>query len=223
MKECETSNHQDGINIPVRSIGLVSAGALAILVVVFISGYFLGKKSALEKLGKTVERDSLADQIFVALCGVADCKEGPVTTELDDEVVDEQETSIPAREQISEPATQAENAIINVEEVASSHKSDVPGPVQEIAESSKDSNERYQAELIGFGTLQGAKRFTQRLEKKQIPVTVNKRVSKTARGRTVTWYQVVTGSYTDKDELVRLVNTIKQQERLNDVRIVAIT
>lgn len=225
MKQYEKNNYQDGIVIPVRYIGLVAAGSLLILGTVFMSGYFLGKKKAFETFCKTAERDSLADQIFVALCGVADYKESQAPAELD-EVVDEQETPVSTHEGPSEVIVQADKVASDVENTIEAVAQQIIVQPQEAvliqeAQIIHDASESYHAELIGFGTLQGAKRFAQRLEKKQIPVTVNKRVSKTAKGRIVTWYQVVTKPYTNKDELVSLVNIIKQQERLNDVRIVS--
>ncbi len=207
---------QEGIVIPARYTGLLAASVVVILVSVFMGGYFWGKKHALEEtFCKSTERDSLADQIFVALCGAADSKDANQSTNNDelDEVVEEQETTVLVAGDSAE-APQVD-----------SHHTDEPTTIsEEIVEQPTVSSENKipcYAELIGFGSLSGAERFAQRVRtKNHIPVSVKKRTSKTAKGRTVTWYQVVTDQYAEEQELVALVNIVKQQERLNDVRIV---
>jgi len=80
----------------------------------------------------------------------------------------------------------------------------------------------YYAQLVGFGTTKKAKQFVERLEKDKIVAYVRERKSKTARGKVINWYQVVTDPYTDKDALIALVEKVKIKERLHDVRIVTI-
>jgi len=78
----------------------------------------------------------------------------------------------------------------------------------------------YYAQLAGFGNKQSAYRFAQKLIKKKIPVIVNAIHSKTMRGKSITWYQVVTESYSTKKELAALVEQLKETERLKDPQIV---
>ena len=61
--------------------------------------------------------------------------------------------------------------------------------------------------------------FAQRLQQRDVPVEVKNRHSKTAKGKKVTWYQVVTASFSNKDELEKVVDEVKERERLKDVRI----
>ena len=78
----------------------------------------------------------------------------------------------------------------------------------------------YHAQLAGFGNKESAQRFAQKLIKKKIPVIVNAVHTKTNRGKSITWYQVVTESYSTKEELVALVEQLKETERLKDPQIV---
>ena len=86
---------------------------------------------------------------------------------------------------------------------------------QELTEGS------YYAQLVGFGTKKAAERFVQHLVKKNIVSEVKKRISKTAKGKVISWYQVVTPTYSDKVELEALVAKLVKEEKLNDTRIVA--
>lgn len=79
---------------------------------------------------------------------------------------------------------------------------------------------QYYAQLAGFSSLRPAEAFVTRLNKKQIPVLIKERTSKGAKGRLVTWYQVVTEPYEDQDALNSVVAILKKEEKLHDVRIV---
>ena len=59
------------------------------------------------------------------------------------------------------------------------------------------------------------------MAKKNIVSEVKKRISKTAKGKVISWYQVVTPTYSDKVELEALVAKLVKEEKLNDTRIVA--
>ena len=78
---------------------------------------------------------------------------------------------------------------------------------------------QHYAQLAGFSSLKNAEAFVVRLNKKQIPVLIKERVSRTAKGRSVTWYQVVTEPYEDQDALNSVVDILKKEEKLHDVRI----
>jgi hypothetical protein len=74
-------------------------------------------------------------------------------------------------------------------------------------------------QLIGFGTEKAAQKFVQKLALKNIETFVKKRISKTAKGRTVYWYQVVTPPYDNKETLTLLVNKLAKEERLSGIYI----
>lgn len=80
---------------------------------------------------------------------------------------------------------------------------------------------RFFAQLIGFGTEKAAHAFSQKLNQQYIPTYVKKHANKTAKGRVVNWYQVVTEPYEDRKELAALVEKVSIQEKLKDVVISA--
>jgi septal ring-binding cell division protein DamX len=95
-------------------------------------------------------------------------------------------------------------------EQASAEESEVVGP-----------NAEYFAQLAGFGTARAAQQFAQRLLRKEIQVVVKKRQSRSARGKFVSWYQVVTEKFDDRDQLEALVQRLEKEEKLKGVHIVS--
>jgi preprotein translocase subunit SecA len=78
---------------------------------------------------------------------------------------------------------------------------------------------QYYAQLIGFCTEKSAQKFVQKLASKGIETEIKKRKSKTAKGKVSYWYQVVTSFYSDKDELIALVQRISQEENIKGTSI----
>lgn len=79
----------------------------------------------------------------------------------------------------------------------------------------------YYAQLIGFGTPWAAHQFVNHITKKGFSAKVEKRVSRTTKGKKICWYQVVTDMYTDKVYLEDIVDMLTKQEKLKGVRIVS--
>jgi hypothetical protein len=214
-KEDVIPSSQHSVTISLRVFGWIVASMIVLVIVAFTTGYFWGKKRALEVFCYTTERASLSDHIYATLCGIPEFKEeggGDTVGDADeheDEAV-ESSREVATKESPSEPALAPDHTSQHV--VIPQNSTDDP--------QQKEEQPKYYAELIGFGTKSGAQRFAARLHKNNIQVTIDERVSKTSRGRTVRWYQVITPSY-DKETLIAQVNSIKQQERLHDVRVVA--
>jgi len=78
---------------------------------------------------------------------------------------------------------------------------------------------QYYAQLIGFGTEKSAHLFVNKLAAKGIQTEIKKRVSKTVKGKTSYWYQVVTPLYSNKDDLSQLVDKITKEENIKDATI----
>jgi len=78
----------------------------------------------------------------------------------------------------------------------------------------------YYAELIGYGTEKAAHKFSEKIAHKGIETVVKKHTNRTAKGRMVNWYQVVTIPY-KRHELESLVKKLEKEEKLNDVRLKA--
>jgi cell division protein FtsN len=90
---------------------------------------------------------------------------------------------------------------------------------QNIATPDEGEQKHYYAQLIGFGTEKAAEQFVKRLASNGVTTEIKKRVSKTVKGRTSYWYQVVTTAYANKDDLSRIVDKLVKEEKLKDVCI----
>ncbi len=88
-----------------------------------------------------------------------------------------------------------------------------------VTDIQNETTQQFYAQLIGFGTEKAAQKFVQKLQLKDIETFVKKRISKTAKGKTIYWYQVVTSPYDNKEQLITLVSRLTKEERLSGVRI----
>lgn len=199
-----TEAQSDCLSIPKRHASLLIAGFLALLFFTFITGYFWGKRTAVEQLTSKIEEELLADQINSSFYHMQDKATTP-------RPVVEQEMPV-----VLEPSDSDDGSSDrHVEENQIEQQS-----VQELAEDIESELEsRYYAQLIGFGTHGAANRFAQRVQK-NIPVEVRRRVSQSAKGKKRVWYQVVTHPFESKQELVAVVEKVSKKERLNGVQIV---
>lgn len=93
-------------------------------------------------------------------------------------------------------------------------------PVAEVVNKAQES--RYYAKLIGFGSKNSATAYVQRLAQRGIIVNIVERQSKSARGKTQIWYQVVTQPL-PKDELTCIVNKLTAKDHLTDVTIIELS
>jgi len=98
-----------------------------------------------------------------------------------------------------------------------------PQPIEtiELATHSELPTTFYYGQLIGFGTEKAAHLFVNKLASKGIDTEIKKRVSKTVKGRTSYWYQVVTPAYSNKNDLIVLVDRIAKEENIKDASICA--
>lgn len=201
VDQCECSKNNVVI-IGMRSLSLLVSAVIVLCFFIFMTGYFLGKRSAYEDVAGVLVQDSLSDRVYASMCsiyGYKDEKASAEEQELETEVAEaDQEAETPAT---AEPATQPAEA-----EVATQ-----AAPAADAV--------HYYAQLAGFGSLQSAEQFARKLRKKNIKVSVAQRRSKSARGKTVSWYQVVTGSYADRNQLDSLVSRLQKEEKLHDIRV----
>jgi len=179
-----------GLFVPNRQLSSIVAFIMLIPFVSFLAGYFFGGQHSAEEFTSKIEQESFTDQIYASLC-------------------------------VTQPEKEADNYVVAD---AAGQQVEQPKESVEVVEVSPveptDPQESYYAQLIGFGTSQAANRFVQRMEKKGISTQIKVRKSKTANGRVVSWYQVVTEPYSDKNQLTQLVEKIKKEEKLNDAPIV---
>jgi hypothetical protein len=202
----EPTKENESINVSLsnRQASLLLAAGLLVLFFSFITGYFWGKQNAVSQFCMSVEQSSFADRIYTSMCEISET-EVPTTS---DTVAanDEQTNEVVAEPEIQKSVEQeAETAPL----VASVDQAVVAQPTI-----------FHYAQLAGYGTPQQAEKFAQKLRKKGLPVKVETRKSKSSKGKTKSWYQVVTTNFTDKKELETLVARISKEEKLSGVRIV---
>lgn len=200
----------EGLFIKNRHISFVVAGLLFVSFCVFMGGYFWGQKNAVESFTNKIGQESFSDQIYSSVCSL--CDNGDI--ENNGEAEEGEEAEAPAESGQENPAnttTQATSAPVMQDE-----KNDV---VEESEVESAQS--QYYAQLVGFGTAHAAQQFAQRLARKDITVLVKKRTSRTAHGRFIAWYQVVSEKFDDKSELMQFVGKLKAEEKLKDIQVVA--
>jgi len=162
---------------------------------VFIAGYFFGKKRTVEKFYNKIDQDSLADHIYYSVCSIYDNNEEAVKQESTEE-----SSSVVAKVAVASNLQQPQN--------------------EQVLAKSKVSQEHFYAELIGFGTARAAQRFVAKLKQQGFSVVLRRRKSRSSKGKTIVWYQVITEKFDNKSDLIAFVDIIKDKERLKGVRIV---
>ncbi len=196
-----SENASNYLLLSMRQLSFVVAGNIILLFTAFILGYFWGQRYAVEQFVDKIDNDSFADQISSSLFSL------------------QKNSAIPEDIMQSVDTTTSEQSCFSKE-------LDKPDTMTHVVHnvtantSTVSLTSYYYAQLIGFGTLKAANRFVNRLQQKNIPVEVKKRISRTARGKKITWYQVVTKKYNDKSVLEKLVAILKKDEKLKDPCII---
>ena len=216
----DSRSTKSGIFLTGRQVSLMVSSGVMLSFCVFITGYFLGKKKAVEKFYSKIDQDSFADQIYYSMCSMYD-KGGFKGADSQDSSLENNSAYI--ENDVHSPLLSAETVLHPVDtyhdfplnRVLVAQKKDK----KDVQESKVEG--QFYAELIGFGRKQSAHRFANKLTNQGLTVSVKNRRSKTARGRVIVWYQVVTGTFGDKNDLIALVDDISAQEKLKDVRIVS--
>jgi hypothetical protein len=201
-KICLCSSDQ-GLFVPNRQLSFIVALLLLLAFSIFMVGYFLGKKKIAEQLCQEVRQEAFADQIYTTLLSSAQdqlfINNKELATNIDNNVI--------SSEIINQNIIEQEIAKI------SSVAKVLNDTVENIAE------QRYYAQLIGFNTEKAAQLFVKKLSTKGIQTEVKKRASKTAKGHTSYWYQVVTTPYSNEEDLYVVVNRIIKEENIKGVSI----
>jgi len=214
-----------GMFLTSRQISWVLSLFVLMAFFIFIAGYFLGEKKAAEKFYQKVGQESLADHIYYSVCSMHENKD--VSTQGDsteddgvsDELAEESDfangsSKNSIKRDSAEDQEDAEGDIIATTEPGCNNDYSIEKNKVE------QENKKYYAELVGFGSHINANRFANKLNHQDLSVKVKTRRSKTAKGRTITWYQVVTNKFDNKNDLIAFVDIIKEKERLKDVRII---
>lgn len=236
-KESCSCKSSQGLFMYNRQVSLMVAALIALAFCIFLGGYFLGQRNFFTTFAGKIEQESFGDQVYSAMCAM--CDNGDVEESSEDEESNEAAQgmvpksedvdSVPQlaaqesqKQEIAREVTTTSSSLHLVQVSANPDSEGVPTESdgsETMAEASVQHDEYY-AQLVGFGTARAAQQFVQRLSRKEIPVIVKKRQSRTTRGRFVSWYQVVTEKFDDKAELEALIAKLQHEEKLNDVRII---
>lgn len=169
------------------------------LFAVFVAGYYLGKKTAVEFMMADIEGNAFADKIYSSLCTLY-----PVC--------------------IQEAGSSSEE-----EEQGDSLPEIIDGSQDDEETKRQDSNEEtiksievklplYQAYLAGYSNKAVAEKYKAKLQSRALDAFVIERSGQTARGKKKTWYQVVLGPL-PKPEIDEVVDRVKKMDKLTDVDI----
>jgi hypothetical protein len=203
---------KQGIFFDKRQTSRIVALLLLIAVFVFVGGYFWGQRVAIDQLLNTIERDSFADQIYYSMNSLYDQKDGESGD--GDSGEDEAESQNESGDEGVVESTVKKSSGAPVQSVPAEQKKN------ELSSATQKHEKKYYAQLAGFGAQKSAQQLVNQLARRGITVKILKKQSKTARGKVVVWYQVVTKDFSDPQELNALLATIKKHEKLHDMRVV---
>jgi hypothetical protein len=208
------SSHKDQIVLSRRQASMIMASMVIVSLFIFITGYFLGKRTVIHDFSSNVTQSALHDQIDYLL----------TTQSLQSSKDDE--TSLDDEQELQEAQSREESIQLPTKIDAIKHDTSYNSPIvqntkKEITSDDVKNGSQY-ACLIGFGTKPAANAFVARLKKHNIPVILKTVISKTASGKTRTWFQAITPTYDSAQELQDVVNKVKRLEHIrdNDIKIV---
>jgi hypothetical protein len=203
---CYCSN-DEGLFVPNRQLSIVVAGLLFLFFSCFMIGYFIGKRSVVEQFTQKMCQESFSDQIYTAVVASHD---------LNNQDAD-QSTGITVH---NTDVINTSNIVTHNSHIVDNNNNEqITQQQQEHVTQEAINTTQFYAQLIGFGTEKAAQKFVQKLALKDIETCVKKRISKTAKGRTIYWYQVVTPPCDDKEVLTTLVNRLTKEEKLSGTYI----
>ncbi|MCA9769954.1 hypothetical protein KC460_01130 [Candidatus Dependentiae bacterium] len=220
-KVCTCEKKHTLLSLSARHTSWLVASIMVISFFVFISGYFMGKSEGAQEFSRVTLQESLADQMYCSVCALYDKQETSqakvCVPEEQIDVVNSCEQKELLQDALNNSNTRHSLTFKAGEREVISDKSNIDlERIGKVAESKK-----YCAQLIGFGTKKAANQFIDRMSKQNVPVKLKTRKSKTSQGKNIAWYQVVTDTYNNRQQLETLVSRVKKSERLHDVRIVA--
>lgn len=198
MIEKDALHNQWRFTFNQRQLSLLVAALIASAFFIFIGGYYWGKKKAAEEFSYKADQESLADQIYSSMCVLYDTKD-------ESEDLDE-------NDQESENSELGENLEKSEE---NSHEVENSSKPQESAGS------KYFAALAGFSssTIEDGKKMLNRLKARGFDVQMVERVSKTAKGQSKVWHQIITTNYTNKQDLQEVISQIAKLEHFKEKNI----
>jgi hypothetical protein len=207
---------ETGLFVPNRQVSWILSFVLLFGFLTFITGYFWGQRKAIERFVNKIEEESFSDRISYSLYTMND-------RDVSEFEAPDTENGAPETEKIAEATPVQEPTILAYDETKNNKKkqeSSEPKPKAVMQETRKDVGKIFVAPLAGFGTLHAASTFARRVQKLDPGVKVKTRVSKTPKGKTIAWYQAVTGEFEDRKDLERIIGQIRVVEHIKDIKII---
>ncbi len=213
----------DQIVITKRQASMIMASMLLFCLFVFIVGFFLGKRAAIDDFSGKVSKQALHDQIDFLLTtqSLQSSQDEPTqsthefsSANFNNDIIDTPIITL-------QPEQTATSAVIMQEKIAPVIIAPQVEQQAIIASPAGDQalNKPQYAQLIGFGTKKAAQAFVARLKKHNIVVILKTVISKTALGKERVWYQAITPTYQTAQELRNQVGKIKRLEHIRDADI----
>lgn len=194
-------NKDDSLIISKKQASYLSAALLVIFSIVFVTGYIIGQRKALNEFNERLHEESFADRVRYTLYSAYG---NTNDSELDNDPDGEVELALDLQTNENN-----QNSIVNQESTKDEQQKDLP-------------EKNYYAQLFGCGTLKTAQDFVSRVKKLGIETIIKERKSKNSKGKIVRWYQLITKDYDNKQDLQRDVDKIQAAERLQQVKIVEV-
>jgi len=185
----------------------IAAGAVLCAFFVFMAGYFIGKRGAVEEVTQRAECDSFADCIYSSFQGLHD-----------NEWAEAAPIALAELSQPDEPET------LDMPSVAAGRMASAATISEETFEvasaSTSSSNKKFYAQLAGFRTANAANKLSARLCDRGVKTEVKKRKSRTSRGAEHAWYQVVTVAHNERQPVENIVDRVSREEKIKGAQIV---
>lgn len=164
--------------------------------IVFVCGYYLGKRNAAQELIFEMQQELLVPSQHSLISSLHDAT-ARLTSDKELTNINDQDGS----------TWQAEN----------------DAPIPTISTERSEASKVWQAQLAGWGTYKEAVRCVQLLKKAGMETRIVQRKSMSPHKDKVRyWYQVVSGTFSDKTELERLVNIVSQRVKIVGAKIVEV-
>lgn len=221
---CPDNNRNDQLVFDSKQTAWFFSAFLLVLFFVFMVGYFLGRHQAVEQFSHALDQESISDKIYSSLYASYEGKTGieiPDTEKIEGDKteansIDEVATDEKSITSKIEPAGESVPNNVNVE----NKPTQVAAPDATTKKTPQPS--AYYAPLIGFGSQKSALTYVNRLMENGFPVELKLRSSKTAKGRVIRWYQIVTKPFASRNELEKIIATLGKKEHLTNVKIVPV-
>lgn len=215
---------QNGIYISKKQASISAALLVLLCLLIFIAGYFWGKRSMIDGFSQKASQESFNDQVdYLLTMQSFVAKHGPLQEESeaedDSNSVEKLLKSIP--DAMEELGDDAKVAVVSTTVTAvKAVPANVVPPAPKTEESATTSiGQKKYAAVAGFAKKASAVNMINRLKNYKINLELKTKVSKSGKA-TKTWYQVVTPKM-EQDELNNLVDRVVSIEHIKrkDVKI----